>query len=180
MGIPPLVKLIDVAPAAGAKVPVHPVPVNEAAGGVSTTKVAGKESVNETLLRALLGSLLTMLMVRVLVCPAQTVVGLKFLFNDGASTVLTLKVALAGVTFVMVSAPPLAVAVNAPTGMLLTRLPGMVDVTSTETVHEPCTAPLCAGTVPPLSASVVPPATAVTEPPQLLTKLTGLASRIPG
>jgi hypothetical protein len=58
--------------------------------------------------------------------------------------------------------------------------PGVVEVTSIDTVHEPGVAPTWAGTVPPLNDKTVPPATAVTVPPQLLLRFTGFAIEIPG
>ena len=91
---------------------------------------------------------------------------------------LTCKVALAGVVLLIVSPPPMDV--NAPTGIVLIRFPGVDDVTSTATVHEPGVDPVCMGTVPPLNDNTVAPGTALTEPPQVFDRFTGLAIKIPG
>ena len=96
----------------------------------------------------------------------------------GGRTPTTFKVALAGDVLVMVSPSP--VEVNAPAGSMLIRFPGVFDVTSTATVHDPGVIPDRAGTVPPVNDRVVPPGTAVTLPPQLLLKFTGLAIKRPG
>ena len=80
----------------------------------------------------------------------------------------------------MVIFTPPPVELNAPAGIVLMRFPGVVDVTSIATVHEPGVVPTWAGTVPPLNENDVPPATAVTLPPQVLLKFTGLAMTIPG
>ena len=89
----------------------------------------------------------------------------------------TRNVALAGVVLVMVLPPPEEV--SAPAEIVLIRFPGVVEVTSTDTVHDPGTIPTWAGTVPPLNDNVVPPDTVVTEPPQVFELLTGFAIRIP-
>src|SRR5512134_4041182 len=91
---------------------------------------------------------------------------------------VTFKVALAGVVLLMVVPPP--VEDKLPAGILLMRFPGVVEVTSIDTVHDPGVAPACAGTVPPVKDNVVPPGEAVTEPPQVLVKFTGLAMTSPG
>ena len=106
------------------------------------------------------------------------VVGEKLLFNVGDWIISTCKVALAGVVLVMVLPPPEEV--SAPAGIVLIRFPGIVEVTSTDTLHPPGVTLVWAGTVPPLNDKVVPPGTAVTEPPQVLDALIGLAMRIPG
>ena len=105
------------------------------------------------------------------------VLGLKRLFKLGAWITPTRNVALAGAVLVM--RPALPEDVSAPAGMVLIRFPAVVEVTSTDTVHDPGITPACAGTVPPLNANVVPPGTAVIVPPQVFTPLTGLASRMP-
>jgi hypothetical protein len=93
-------------------------------------------------------------------------VGLKLLLTDGAVVPVTFRVALAGLVLVMFVPPP--VDVRAPTGIVLIRLPGVVEVTLMDTVHLPAVVPVWAGTVPPLREKVDEPAVAVTEPPQVL------------
>jgi hypothetical protein len=73
--------------------------------------------------------------------------GLKFLLRatggnaggggvgGGVEVPVTFKVALAGEVFVIT--PPAPMDVNASEGSVLIRLPGMVAVTSTATVHDP-------------------------------------------
>lgn len=92
--------------------------------------------------------------------------GLKLLLTEGAPGATTVSVALAGVVFVMVVPPP--VEFRAFAGMLLTRMPGVVDVTLIDTVHEPGVLPVWAGTVPPVNRIVPEPAAAVTVPPHVL------------
>jgi hypothetical protein len=104
--------------------------------------------------------------------------GEKPLDNEGEFTPITVIVALAGEVFVIVPPPP--VPVKPPVGMVLMRLPGMDDVTSMETLHEPGDKPTCGGTFPPLNVSVVSPAVATTVPPQVLVKFTGFAIVRPG
>jgi len=106
------------------------------------------------------------------------VLGEKLLFNVGDRMMLTRNVALAGVLLLIVSPPPEDV--SAPAGIVLIRFPGVVEVTSTDTLHEPGVTPFWAGTVPSLNEKVVPPGTAVTEPPQVLDALIGFSIRIPG
>ena len=142
------------------------------------TTLAGRVSVRLVCVSALFGSVLTKLMVSTLFAPAQMVFALKFLFTEGGKTVVTCRVALAGVVFAT-KFPRLSVAVEPPAGMVLMRLPAVVDVISTATVQDPFVLTL-AGTVPPLKEMLVPPATALTEPPQSLDRFTGLARLIPG
>lgn len=103
----------------------------------------------------------------------------KFLSTVGAMIVDTCKVALAGVVFVA-KFPLLSVAVTVPAGMVLIKLPAVVEVTFTVTVHCPFVPPTLAGTVPPLKEMLVPPVTALTVPPQLLLTMAGVARLIPG
>ena len=92
---------------------------------------------------------------------------------------VTFKVALAGVVLVMVVPPP--VEESSPAGILLMRFPGVVEVTSIDTVHDPGVPDGdCSGTVPPVKDNVVPPGEAATEPPQVLIKFTGSAMMRPG
>ena len=107
------------------------------------------------------------------------VFGAKALASEGAMTVGTLRVALAGVVFDVNC--PLPVAVKPPAGMVLIRLPGVVEVTSIVTVQEPFVTPTCGGTVPPLKEMVVPPPTAVRVPPQVFAStFNGLVRVMPG
>ena len=112
-----------------------------------------------------------------LICPIEVVVGEKLLSNVGGCILPTCNVALAGVVLVIV--PPLPVEVNAPAGIVLIRFPDVVEVTSTETVHEPGVVPAWAGTAPPLTDKEVAPAVACTVPPQLFAILGGLAMESP-
>ena len=113
-----------------------------------------------------------------LVSPMRIVVGAKRLLKEGACTVLTFKVALAGVVFVIEFPAP--VELSAPAGIVLIRFPGVVEVTSTAIVQDPGVVPTCAGTVPPLNDKVVVPAAAVTVPPHELLRFTGFAMESPG
>ncbi len=77
-------------------------------------------------------------MVKTLVWPIQTVLGANALLTEGARTELTCKVALASLVLVM--SMPLSsasLAVKAPIGMVLSRLPAVVEVTSMDTWQEP-------------------------------------------
>ncbi len=97
--------------------------------------------------------------------------------TEGGGAPVTFNVALAGVVLEIFAPPP--VELNAPAGIVLMRLPAVVEVTLMDTVHDPGVVPDCAGTVPPLNAKVVPPVEALTEPPQPLVKPTGLAMASP-
>ena len=81
---------------------------------------------------------------------------------EGGVIVSTKSVALEGEVLPMVNDPPMAVDDNAPSGMVLIKLPALMEVTSTETVQEPGVPRFWAGTVPPVRDKVVPPATALT------------------
>lgn len=80
----------------------------------------------------------------------------------------------------MVIDPPSPREDNAPAGIVLIKFPVVVEVTSTETVHEPGVTSCCAGTVPPLKDKVVAPGAAVTTPPQVFATFGGLAMKMPG
>ena len=84
----------------------------------------------------------------------------------GVPAAVTFRVALAGLVLLMFVPPP--VALKAPIGIVLILLPGDVEVTLTDTVHDPGVVPAWAGTVPPLREMLVEPAGAVTVPPQEL------------
>jgi hypothetical protein len=63
------------------------------------------------------------------------VFGENLLLMEGPRITLTCNVALAGEVLVIVTPPP--VDCRAPAGIVLIRFQALVDVTSTETVHEP-------------------------------------------
>jgi hypothetical protein len=168
----------DEPPLLAVKTAESPQPESDEETGLSRTILDGSESVSDAWVSAVLRSLFLILIVSCVVCPINIVVGEKLLFTEGDRMPPTRKVALAGVVLVM--APPSLEEVNAPAGIVLIRFPGVVEVTSTDTVHEPGVDPTWAGTVPPLKDKVVPPGTAVTEPPHELDTLTGFAMSIPG
>jgi len=87
------------------------------------------------------------------------------LLTEGTPAAVTFKVALAGLVLLMFVPPP--VELKAPTGIVLILVPAVVEVTLTDTVHDPGVDPDWAGTVPPLKEMVVEPAAAVTVPPQV-------------
>jgi len=87
------------------------------------------------------------------------------LLTEGTPAAVTFRVALAGLVLLMDVPPP--VELKAPTGIVLILVPAVVDVTLTDTVHDPGVDPDWAGTVPPLKDMLVEPAGAVTVPPQV-------------
>src|SRR5689334_4789002 len=95
--------------------------------------------------------------------------GAKLLFKVGAWITPTRNVALAGVVLVIVLPAPEEV--SPPAGIVLIRFPGVVEVTSTETLHEPGVTAVWAGTIPPLNEKAVPPGTIITKPPQVVEAL---------
>lgn len=115
------------------------------AGVAAITTLVGSVSVNETNVSEFAVSVLAMLMVNKLVAPAHIVVGLKDLLTEGGRILVTFKVALAGLE--LVTLPPFPLAVSSPAGMVLTRFPDVVDVTSIVTVQVPGVLPDNAGTV---------------------------------
>jgi len=176
----PLVKEIAPAPATGVGVNVgEPHPELATFGGLARKTPLGRVSASTTWVRVLPSSLFVIRMDSRLVAPANIVPGLKLLLIEGVGDLVTFNVALAGVVFVMFM-PLRPVEVSAPRGMVLIRLPAVVDVTLMDTVQDPAVFPVWAGTVPPLKANVVPPAVALTVPPQELVKPTGLAMVKPG
>lgn len=170
----------EVAPGVAFKVAEAPQFDNEFAGkgGFATTIFAGKLSVMEAPVKLSLGELLLIVTLNTLVSPTKIVFGEKDLFTEGGLTPRTVNVALAGVVFVIETPPP--VELNAFAGIVLIRLPRVVEVTLIPTVHSPGVMPTCAGTVPPLKDKVVVPGTAVTLPPQLLEMFAGFAINNPG
>jgi hypothetical protein len=142
-------------------------------GGFAITTLAGKLSVMDAPVKLPLGELLLIVTLNTLVSPTKIVFGEKVLFTEGGLTPRTVNVALAGVVFVIETPPP--VELNSLAGIVLIRLPKVVEVTSIPTVQSPGVMPTCAGTVPPFNDKVVVPGTAVTLPPQLLETFGGFA-----
>lgn len=171
-------KLTDVSPGSASSEAEPPQFDNDADTGFASTTLSGNSSVSDASVKVNSGSLFLMRIVNWLVCPTRMVFGVNDLLSVGASTTSTWRVALAGVVFV--TGPWLPVDDSAPVGSVLIKLPGVNDVTSTETVHEPGSAPTCLGTVPPLNDRVVPPGTAPTVPPHVFSTLAGLAMNMPG
>jgi hypothetical protein len=147
-------------------------------GGSAITTFAGKLSVRVVPVRGSTGLLLLIVIVRTLTSPTHIVLGENDLFMEGGGTEITVKVALAGVVFVIETPPP--VELNSSAGMVLIRLPTVLEVTSIATVHSPGFVPLWAGTVPPLNDRVVVPESAVTVPPQVFEMFAGFAIDKPG
>jgi len=146
--------------------------------GLAIATFAGRLSVNEVPVSERFGFVLSIVIVNMLVCPTHIVLGENDLFIVGDWTPMTVSVALAGVVFVMETPPP--VELNALAGIVLIKLPTVVEVTSIPTVHSPGVIPTCAGTVPPLSDNVVVPGAAVTAPPHVLDIFAGFAIDNPG
>ena len=90
---------------------------------------------------------------------------------------ITVMVALAGVVLEIVTGVPLSLplAFKVLVGIVLIKLPIVVDVTLISTKHSPGVAPTWAGTDPPLKDKVVVFGAAVAEPPQVLFKPFGFA-----
>ena len=170
----------EVAPGFALRVAEAPQFDNEFAGkgGFAITTLAGKLSVMDAPVKLPLGELLLIVTLNTLVSPTKIVFGEKDLFTDGGLTPITVRVALAGVVFVIETPPP--VELNALAGIVLIRLPMVVEVTLMPTVHSPGVMPTCGGTVPPLNDKVVVPETAVTLPPQVFETFAGLATDNPG
>lgn len=110
--------------------------------------------------------------------PTNTVLGENDLLTEGEFTPITINVALAGVVFVIEFPPPVELKLLG--GIVLIRLPTVVEVTSIPTVQSPGVLPACAGTVPPLNDNVVVPGRAVTLPPQEFVTFAGFAMDSPG
>lgn len=176
--IVPLFSDTDVPPLTAVNEAEGPHPVNVGETGLARRTLAGRASVSETWVKVVLGSLFLITMESWLVPPAQIVPGLKLLLMEGTGLAATFKVALAGL--VLVTVEPAPVEFNAPAGRVLIRFPAVVEVTLSETVHDPGVIPSWAGTVPPLNEKLVEPAAAVTEPPQELVNPMGLAMASPG
>lgn len=147
-------------------------------GGLAMTTLTGRLSVMEAPVRLPLGALLLIVTLNKLGSPAKIVFGEKDLFTDGGLTPTTVSVALAGVVFVIDTPPP--VELSALAGIVLIRLPMVVEVTLIPTVHSPGVISTWAGTVPPFKDKIVVPGTAVTLPPQVFEIFAGLAIDSPG
>jgi hypothetical protein len=171
----PLVRVTDVPPATALTVPPQEL---LRFTGLARKTLAGRLSVNETCVRLVPGSLFLMMMVSWLIFPAQIVPGFKLLLTPGGKFPFTFSVALAGEVLLIVVPPP--VDDSSAAGIVLMRFPTVVEVTLTETVHDPGIAPVWAGTVPPLREKEVAPATAVTVPPQVFVSPTEPAMLRPG
>jgi len=178
--IVPLRSVIELPPAGAVSDADPPQFCKELAGkaGDAITTSVGKVSVRETWVNVPATLVLLIVIVSTLVSPIQIVLGTKDLVTVGAATPTTVTVALAGVVLVIDTPPP--VELSALAGIVLIRLPRVVEVTLIPTVHSPGVAPTCAGTVPPLSDKVVVPGTAVTVPLQVLETLEGFAINKPG
>jgi hypothetical protein len=163
-GIEPLLRVTVVPPLAAVTVAAPPQPVNVEETGLARKTLAGRLSVMEAWVKVTFAPLV-ILMVSWLVPPAQILLGLKLLLIEGTPAAVTFRVALAGLVLLIDVPPP--VELKAPTGIVLILVPGVVDVTLTETVQDPGVEPDWAGTVPPLKDMVVEPAGAVTVPPQV-------------
>ena len=137
--IVPLFKVTDVPPLTAVREAEAPQPVNVGETGLARKTFAGKLSVSDACVRLLPGSLFLITIESWLVCPAQTVLGLKLLLTEGGRVPVTFKVALAGVVFVTFAPAP--VEDNALVGMVLMRFPEVVEVTLIDTVHEPGVVP---------------------------------------
>lgn len=139
--VPPVIE-IDVPPAAGVGEKLgEPHPDVVTLGGLARTTLAGRLSVMEACVRLLPDSLLVITMESWLVCPAQMVLGLKLLLTVGSGLPATFNVALAGVVLVIFMFPG-PEALNARAGIVLIMLPELMEVTLTDTVHEPGVAPI--------------------------------------
>jgi len=162
----PLFKVTAVPPLTAVTEAEPPQPVRFVAGGLARATFAGRLSVSVACVKLRPASLFVITMESWLICPAQIVLGLRLLLTEGVGLPATFSVALAGVVLVTFTPPP--VDVNSPAGIVLILFPVLVDVTLTDTVHEPGFAPTWAGTVPPLKDKVIPPAVALTVPLQEL------------
>jgi hypothetical protein len=127
--IVPFVSVKDVPPGAALSEAEFPQPVRVGETGSARKTFAGRLSVIAAWVRLALVRLFRMTTDNRLVWPAQIVLGLKFLVTEGMGLPVTFKVALAGLVLLMVVPPP--VALRAPAGMVLIRLPVTKDVTFT-------------------------------------------------
>lgn len=130
-----MVKVIVLVPAVAANEAEPPQLVNVGETGLARTTLAGRVSVNEVPVRFVFVSLLLIVMVSVLTSPIDIVLGANPLLNEGGVTAVTINVALAGesLEIVTVVPPSLPVDTKLLAGMVLIRLPIVVDVTFTST-----------------------------------------------
>lgn len=135
----PLLSVTDVPPPTAVNVAVAPHPVKIGSTGLARKTFAGRPSVIDAWVRFVLGRLFRIVIDNRLVAPAHIVPGLKLLLTVGFTVPVTFSVALAGLVFVMFVPPPEAL--NAPTGILLIRLPAVKDVTLIDTVQDPAVDP---------------------------------------
>ena len=163
-GMLPLLRVTVVPPLAAVTEAEPPHPVNVGETGLARKTLAGRVSAREAWVSVVFAPLM-ILMDNWLIPPAQIALGLKLLLTDGTPPPVTFKVALAGLVLLMLVPPP--VELNAPTGIVLILVPGVGEVTLTDTVHDPGVDPVWAGTVPLLKEMDVEPEVAVTEPPQV-------------
>jgi hypothetical protein len=171
----PLFSVTEVPPGLAVNEAVPPQPAREGETGLARKTLAGRESIRDAWVRLVAGRLFLMVIVKRLVAPAHIVPGLKLLFTSGVGLAVTLRVALAGLVLLMFVPPP--VELRAPTEMVLIKLPGVTEVTLTETVHDPGVEPDCAGTVPPLNVMEV--LVVETFPPHVSLMPAGLATLRP-
>ena len=153
------------------------------AGTPETVTPTGKVSVMETCVSGVFTSLFLMVIVSTRVSPTHMVFeGVKALLTEGGVTATTVKVALAGVVLVTATGVPPSFPVDTRlfVGMVLIKLPVVVEVTFTSTKHSPGVAPTWAGTVPPLNDKAVVLGTATTAPPHVLLIPAGFAMDNPG
>lgn len=131
----PLFRVNDVPPGTAVNDAEVPQPVNTGETGSARKTLAGRSSVSEACVRLVVGRLFLISIDRRLVAPAQIVFGLNLLLTVGVGAPVTLSVALAGL--VLLIFVPLPVELNAPTGIVLIRLPEINEVTLTDTVQDP-------------------------------------------
>jgi len=173
-----LFRVNDVSPLTAVSEAEAPQPVNVAETGSARKTFVGRVSVSEACVRLVVVRLFLITTVSRLVAPAQIMFGLKLLLTEGVGVPVTFRVALAGLVLLIFVPPP--VALRAPIGIVLIKLPAVNEVTLIDTVQDPAVDPIWAGTVPPLKDKVVDPGTAVTVPPQVLVTPAGLAISSPG
>ena len=103
--------------------------------GLARTTLVGRVSVYEVWVRSVFVSLLLTVIVSVLVCPTQTVLGLKPFVMDGGVTAITVIVALAGVVLVIDTIVPSSLpdAERLFAEIVLIKFPETVEVTLTST-----------------------------------------------
>jgi hypothetical protein len=134
-----LLRLTEVPPLTALREAEAPHPVKLGETGSARKTLPGRVSVSDTWVRVTAGALFRITIESRLISPAHIVLELKLLFTVGGGTPTTFRVALAGVVLVMMSPSPMEV--NASAASLLMRFPGVYDVTSIATVHDPGVTP---------------------------------------